>query len=141
MRKLALSSLLILAVTSPIALADEASAKNVELPKAVVVDANMDMEDTMKSMKKAFKKLARANSIEKMQKPVKTLAIYTSQSVVLAEKSDSKKRDNLVKGLKRLRVQIAELQSFIDNNDLKGAKQKVKDINSQRKKAHKYFDV
>lgn len=141
MKKLALSGLLILAVTSPMTLANEAPAKSVELPKAVVVDANMDMEDTMKSMRKAFKKLARANSIEKMQKPVKTLAIYTSQSVVLAEKSDSKKRDNLVKGLKRLRVQIAQLQSLIDNNDLKGAKQKVKAINSQRKKAHKYFDV
>lgn len=141
MRKLALSSLFILAVASPMALSNDVAEKGVELSKAVIVDANMDMEDTMKSMKKAFKKLARANSIEKMQAPVKTLASYASQSVVLAEKSDVKKREDLVKGLKRLRVQISELQSFIDNNDLKGAQQKVKDINSQRKKAHKYFDV
>lgn len=141
MKKLALASLLIMAVTSPMAFSNDTAVKTVELPKAAVIDAKMDMEDTMKSMKKAFKKLARANSIEKMQEPAKTLATYASQSVVLAEKSESKKRDELVKGLNRLRVQIAQLQSFIDNNDLKGAKQKVKAINSQRKKAHKYFDV
>lgn len=141
MKKFALSGLLMLAVASPMSFANSESAIAAKLPPAAVVDADMDMEDTMESMKKAFKKLGRAKSIENMQEPAKNLALYTSQSVVIAQNSEGKKRDDLVKGLKRLRIKIAELQAAIDSKDLKAAKTKVKEINRQRKRAHKYFDV
>lgn len=141
MKKLTLSGLLMLAVASPMSFASDESTTAFKLAPAAVVDANMDMEDTMESMKKAFKKLGRAKSIENMQEPAKNLAAYVSQSVVLAKKFKGEKRDDLVKGLKRLRIKVAELQAAIDSRDIKAAKTKVKEINRQRKRAHKYFDV
>lgn len=139
MKKILLSSLLALAV-QPMVFANEPT-KAPELPAAVVIDADMDMEKTMKFMKKSFKKLGKADDIQAMIEPAKTLADYTSQSVVLAEQSKGDKREDLINGLNKLRMNIAELQGFIDKGDFAAAKKKVKAINEQRKKAHEYFDV
>lgn len=163
MKKILLSSLLALAV-QPTLYADENSAeKAVEkvaaeavekvettaaaaeakmtLPKAEIVDADMDMEDTMKKMKKAFKKLGKADDISEMVEPAKSLATYASQSVALAEKSDHEKKADLINGLTKMRERVATLNDHVAKGDFKAAKKMVKALNKQRKKAHKYFDV
>lgn len=115
--------------------------KTTELPKAMIIDADMDMEKTMKFMKKAFKKLGKADDVVEMATPAQSLADYAGQAVLIAENAPADIREDLKKGLTKMRQNVAELQAMIEAGNYKAAKKVVKRLNEQRKKAHKYFDV
>lgn len=134
MKKVVLSSLLLLAL-QPVAFAADNTAEKpaMQLPPAQRVDKNADMEKSMKKMGKNFKKLRKADDLADMKKPVEELAIYASQSQAIAEE--------MAQGMKKLRMGIAQLQAAIDSGDVEGAKKILKVMNEKRKDAHEYFGV
>lgn len=128
MKKILLSSLFLMAV-QPAVQANENTETAVALPAPVVVDLNMDMEKTMKRMKKSFKKLGKAEDISEMAEPAKILAMYASQAAVLAQKSDHDKRDDLINGINKMRQNVAKLNALVEKGEFKAAKMAVKGLN------------
>lgn len=111
------------------------------LPPPVIVNADMDMEKTMKMMGRNFRALNKASSIDDMIEPVQGLAIYASQAHAMGEHAPAEVRDGFLKGMEKLRVEIADLEASILDNDLEGARAMLKILDEHKDKAHEYFEV
>lgn len=111
------------------------------LPPAVIVNAKMDMEKTMKMMGRNFRALNKASSIEDMIEPVQGLAIYASQAHAMGEHAPDAVRDSFLQGMEKLRVEIADLEASILDNDLEAAHAMLKVLDEHKDIAHKYFEV
>lgn len=139
MKKIVLGGLLSLALQPMVYAADKTEEKAktetaaMTLPAAAFVDEKTDMVKSMKKMGRNFKKLRKAKKLEHMKAPAQELAIFASQSQAVAEE--------MVEGMKKMRMGVAQLQAAIDQGDLDAAKKILKVMNEKRKEAHDYFGV
>ncbi|MDO4776905.1 MAG: cytochrome b562 [Cardiobacteriaceae bacterium] len=114
------------------------------LPDAVVTDASMDLEKTMKMMGKNFKALNKADDLLAMHKEAEELAVYASQGEAIGldpNKASDEAKAEYARLMQKLRGHIAELQQAIEQKDADKAKAALEATNEVRKEGHKYFDV
>lgn len=130
-------------VSEPVAVVAESSPQSA-LPAAMITDANMDLEKTMKTMGKNFKAINKADDILAMGKEADELAVYASQAEAIGldpNKASDAAKAEFTRLMQKLRSQIADLQQAIEQKDAAKAKPLVQAINETRKEGHKYFDV
>lgn len=114
------------------------------LPAAMVTDASMDLEKTMKMMGKNFKALSKADDLLTMHKEAEELAVYASQGEAIGldpKKASDEAKAEYARLMQKLRGHIAELQQAIEQKDADKAKAALEATNEVRKEGHKYFDV
>ncbi|MDO5091651.1 MAG: cytochrome b562 [Cardiobacteriaceae bacterium] len=114
------------------------------LPEPMIVDADMDLEKTMKTMGKNFKALNKADNILAMSKEAKELATYASQAEAVGlnpKKASDEAKAEFTRMIQQLRLHIDELEKAIEAKDAEKAKAALEATNAVRKEGHKYFDV
>lgn len=130
-------------VSAPVAVIAESTAESV-LPAAMVTDASMDLEKTMKVMGRNFKALSKADDLLAMKKEADELAVYASQGEAIGldpNKASDEAKAEYVRLMQKLRSGIADLQQAIEQKDADKAKAALEAVNDTRKEGHKYFDI
>lgn len=130
--------------TTAMANTQTAATEAAALPAAMVTDASMDLEKTMKMMGKNFKALSKADDLLTMHKEAEELAVYASQGEAIGldpKKASDEAKAEYARLMQKLRGHIAELQQAIEQKDADKAKAALEATNEVRKEGHKYFDV
>lgn len=130
-------------VSEPVAVVAESSPQSA-LPAAMITDASMDLEKTMKVMGRNFKALSKADDLLAMKKEADELAVYASQGEALGldpNKASDEAKAEYVRLMQKLRRGIADLQQAIEQKDADKAKAALEAVNEARKEGHKYFDI
>ncbi|WP_104401541.1 cytochrome b562 [Vibrio penaeicida] len=96
--------------------------------------AKSDLSANMKQMKLAFNQAAEASSVEEMRAPIEEFEKLVLQS---ANASFPPEREELFQsGFSKLTDAVDRLESKLDDDDLKGAKTILREIDDLRKEYH-----